>query len=185
MHPRTRAVVTALATFGASPCVILGIVKGTTRILAHIHRANDLKVLKGQLAAILRDALPANSPASAFIATEKYIGDTDDGPVQAVMIETLRTILRELHVSLQAECMNRMSAVLSYDGYHLPDESNGFYFEFGEGEIAALTKWAEAYETRFWGRNGVLPMAIRDGINNEDPMDAIARLYRNDFPPLR
>jgi hypothetical protein len=176
MHPGNAGIVTALGTFGASPCIILGIQKGTTALLAHIHRANDLRQVMQQVRDILGDALPAQATARAFIATETYTGPVPgEANVQDVLINFLETKLIELGIRLIEKNRTKSAAVISYEaGYKLSGDDA---FNFGPQEIQDIVKWTEAYDKRFRGRTGQLPMAIRVGINFEDPETAVSRLY--------
>ncbi|HEF4760887.1 TPA: hypothetical protein SAN82_003334 [Pseudomonas putida] len=175
MHPANRGIVTALWTVGASPCIILGIQKGSTALLAHIHRANNLYTVMEQVGKILGDAFPKEATARAFIATETFTGTaTNDAKVQSVMITFLEQQLQKLGIRLIEKNMSKSAACIAYEGYQLSD---GIAFNLSPSEIQGLSDWTEAYDKRFQGLTGELPMAIRVGINNEDPKVAVSRMY--------
>ncbi|MGJ7515067.1 hypothetical protein ACSFE6_12110 [Pseudomonas baetica] len=175
MHPQNRGIVTALWTVGASPCIILGVQKGSTALLAHIHRANNLYKVVEQVGKILADAVPKETTARAFIATEKYTDtDTNDAEVQSVMITVLEEQLHNLGIRLIEKSLSKSAACIAYEGYQLSD---GSAFNLSPLERKALLDWTLAYDSRFQGLTGKLPMAIRVGINNETPEVAINRMY--------
>jgi len=175
MHPKNAGLVTALATFGASPCIILGIQKGTTALLAHIHRANNLVKVMSQVDEILGDALPLNATARAFIATETYTGNrSGESEVQGVMVNFLEWKLVERGIKLIEKDRTKSAAVIAYEGYRLSDDTA---FNFSPQEGQSIIKWTEAYDKRFGTLTGQLAMAIRVGIDDEDPEAAVSRMY--------
>ena len=177
MHPGNAGTVTEMMTFGASPCVILGVRKGTTKILAHIHKANSLKALKQQLSEILADASPADAEARAFIATETYTGGRiGEAAIQRSIIETLRVILAELKIALTAERSAHSAAIVTSEKNNLGSD-NAVVSQLSNGELSSFIQWAEAYDKRFGLSVNRVPMAIRVGVNAETPEQAMIRMY--------
>ncbi|MNI74379.1 hypothetical protein D3C73_1304610 [compost metagenome] len=91
------------------------------------------------------------------------------------MINYLEQNLIRLGIRLIEKNTGKSAALITYEGYNLADDKA---FMFGDQEIQDIIKWTIAYDKRFQGRTGQLPMAIRVGINFEDPEVAVRRLYR-------
>lgn len=176
MHPANAGTVKFLATYGASPCVILCIRKGSTTVLGHIHKANSLARLEIQLGEILADALPATAVPMAILSTEPYTGGRiGEAGVQARIVQSLREILTRLgivHVMLtndSAVTVTGDDTVFSTDQAlvrSLPDFLNRMFVE-----------WAIAYDNKFGTLVDSVPMAIRVAINSESPQQAMVRLF--------
>ena len=177
MHPGNAGTVKFMATYGASPCVILCVRKGTTTILGHIHKANSLARLEIQLGEILADALPSTAVPKAILSTEPYTGmRIGEAGVQARIVQSLREMLARLgvvHLMLtndSAVTVTGDDTVFSTDGAlvrSLPEVLNKLFVE-----------WAMAYDNKFGTLIDSVPMAIRVGANTESPQQAMLRLFR-------
>jgi hypothetical protein len=175
MHPHNAVAVTELGTFAASPCVILGIKKGATALLAHVHRANNLEMTMTQVQEILADAVPTASVALAFISTETYSGSRHgEAHRQEVIITEIEARLSRMGVALVEKNRSKSAAIVTYVGYRLMDDQE---FPVEREEMLEFGKWAAAYDKCFGTRTASLPMAIRVGINGETPEAAMIRLY--------
>ena len=178
IHPGNTANVTELATFGASPCVILGIQKGTTALMAHIHCANNIKLVMEQIDAILGDARPAIAAPSAFIATETYDGEKHgELAQQSRMIAEIEQRLGARTIPVVRNALDKSVAVINAQGFFLykpgPEDASGITYQ----EAVDAADWAEAYDKVFQDKIGILKMAIRVGKNTEAPAQAMSRLY--------
>ncbi|MEM5406357.1 hypothetical protein [Paraburkholderia unamae] len=173
IHPVKSPGITELATFGASPCIILGIQKGSTALMAHIHRANHIEYAFGQIDRILANNI---APAFAFIATETY-----DGPVQGELAQQARMIseieerLMARRIAVVRKALDRSIAVINAQGFFLYKPGTGEGITLNEALEAAT--WGDAYDAVFQGLTGVLLMAIRIKKSTEAPAQAMSRMY--------
>jgi hypothetical protein len=90
--------VTALATYGASPCVILGIARGGITILSHVHKVNSINDLKTKLQILLSKADVVESPSLAFIST-LFVAESppsEELVPQMSLVASVLKMLREL-----------------------------------------------------------------------------------------
>lgn len=177
LHPGNAAAVTELVTYGASPCVILGIQKGTTTILAHVHRANALAALQRQLADILADAVPGGAPIRAFLATETYTGSNlaEKSGQQGLMVG-LQKILMALGITQSVVHTKFSAAVVNRTKFDLSDDAPVVRM-LSASENEQFVKWAMAYDQIFGESADAYPMAIRVGVNAESPEHAMRRLF--------
>lgn len=175
IHPVKSPDITELATFGASPCIILGIQKGSTALMAHIHRANHIEFAFGQIDKILAKNI---APAFAFIATETYSGDVQgELAQQARMISEIEQRLLTRHIVVVRKALDKSVAVINARGFFLYTPGAGDASGITNNEALEAANWAEAYDAVFQGLTGVLLMAIRIEKSTEAPAQAMSRMY--------
>ncbi|WP_146176126.1 hypothetical protein [Chromobacterium haemolyticum] len=162
MFPGNRGVVTELVTYGASPCVILGVQKGDIMLLAHIHRGNKVRSVLAQIRQILADANPPGSAAKAFITTEKYIKNREEADHQERIVEELKLGLSNQGVTLCRECWDKSSARITADGFQLLDDSD-VISSLNTAESIDSIYWSDAYDRILKLSTNSFKMVIRVG----------------------
>ncbi|UGA38211.1 hypothetical protein JOS77_30820 [Chromobacterium haemolyticum] len=147
MFPGNRGVVTELTTYGASPCVILGVQKGDIMLLAHIHRGNKVRSVLVQIGQILADANPPSAAAKAFITTHKYLEDEKEvghqvreAGHQERIVEELKLGLSNQGITICRECWEKSAARITADGFQLLDDY----------DITKTQNTAEKFDSIFW-----------------------------------
>jgi hypothetical protein len=180
MHPGNAGVVTELKTWGASPCVIVGVQKGSTSLLAHVHRANKISKAIEQMSDILNDAFPGTDTGRAFISTQ-VTNDVKEVARQIEIITDFRQWLISRDIRLIELNEGCSAAIVNKDGYRLFSD---VAIPVTQLEFQNFFKWAMGYEVNFQGATNAFPMVIRVG-NLEAPsaFAVINRLFVAANPP--
>jgi hypothetical protein len=133
IRPESR--VTALVTYGASPCVILGIARNGITILSHVHKVNSINDLKAKLQTLLSKADVIESPSVAFIST-LFVAEAPPSvelAPQQTLVGNILKMLREL-AFLDIKTHTDSAAYITKSGEYLTLDDKLIVPQLGKNE---------------------------------------------------